>query len=89
MSADDENYEDFVKRYRAGQGQPAAGPRFSKVNIRLAITLGLGLLFYLAFSAIGRDLDDSVANEHVARMQEAQGAINREAVGGRNPWSKD
>ncbi len=89
MAGDDENYEDFVKRYRAGQGQPAAGPRFSKVNIQLAFMLGFGLLFYLFTSAISSDLDDAVANEHVARMQEAQGAINREAAGGRNPWSKD
>lgn len=79
MSTDDENYEDFVKRYRAAKGEPATGPKFSAVNKQLAIMIVVGVAFYLFTSAISANLDEAVAAQDTSeRMKPDQ-----------NPWSKD
>jgi hypothetical protein len=80
MSTDDENYEDFVKRYRAAKGQPSEGPRFSSVNVHLAKVLAAGFAFYLFSVWISADLDRAIAEQD--RPSE-----HRES--GQNPWSKD
>ena len=80
MSAEEENYEDFVKRYRASKNQPAAGPKFSAVNKHLALSLAAGVAFYLFSSWVSADLDRAVAEqEHPSEQREPSS----------NPWSKD
>lgn len=80
MATDDENYEDFVKRYRASKGEPATGPKFSPVNKHLAKVLVAGFAFYLFSSWISADLDRAIA---------AQDAPSERHAPGHNPWSKD
>jgi hypothetical protein len=80
MSTDDENYEDFVKRYRASKGEPAAGPKFSPVNKHLAKVLAVGFAFYLFSSWISADLDRAIAE---------QDSPSAQTKPGRNPWAKD
>jgi hypothetical protein len=80
MSTDDENYEEFVKRYRAGKGEPASGPKISSVNKHLAKMLAIGFAFYLFSSWISADLDRAIAEQH---------APSEHRQPGQNPWSKD
>jgi hypothetical protein len=80
MSTDDENYEEFVKRYRAAKGEPASGPKFSSVNKQLAIAIALGVAFYLFTSAISSNLDEAIA---------AQESPSEHRNPDKNPWSKD
>lgn len=80
MSAEEENYEDFVKRYRAGKGEPATGPKFSPVNKQLAIMIAAGVVFYLFSSWVSADLDRAVAQQESRSGRHAPG---------HNPWSKD
>lgn len=80
MSSEDESYEEFTRRYRAEQGQPAEGPKLSGVNKRLII---MGVAFVVAtlfFNFIGRGLDQAVDAERTAKAEQRQKA---------NPWSKD
>jgi hypothetical protein len=80
MSTDDENYEDFVKRYRAAKGEPAAGPKFSAVNKQLVLMIVVGVAFYLFSSAISVGMDEAAG---------AQDAAREHHDSGRNPWAKD
>lgn len=82
MASDDETYEDFVKRYRAGQGQPAEGPKISSVNKNLAIMAVAFVGFYLMSSCASASIDQAVA-EQEARDHPASHSA------GSNPWSKD
>lgn len=82
MPAEDENYEEFVKRYRDAKGEPATGPKFSAVNKQLAIMLAVGLAFYLFTSAISTNLDEAIAAQEL-------GSHGERAKPGQNPWSKD
>jgi hypothetical protein len=80
MSTDDENYEDFVKRYRAAKGEPAAGPKFSAVNKQLVLMIVVGVAFYLFSSAISVGMDEAAA---------AAQDTSEQMKPHQNPWSKD
>jgi hypothetical protein len=80
MSTDDENYEEFVKRYRASKGEPASGPKFSAVNKQLVLMIVFGVGFYLFTSALGSNLDEAIAEQESHSERRAPGD---------NPWSKD
>lgn len=78
MDQQEESYEDFTKRYRAEQGQPAQGPRITAVNKQL---LFMGVAFVIAlifFKSISSGLDRAVEAEHASRSQPHS-----------NPWAKE
>lgn len=80
MSTDDENYEEFVKRYRASKGEPAAGPKFSAVNKQLALMIAFGAAFFFFTSWVSAGLDSAIAEQDSHREHRTPG---------HNPWSKD
>ena len=80
MDQHEETYEEFTKRYRAEQGQPAQGPRFTAVNKQLIL---MGVAFVIAlifFKSISSGLDRAVEAEHAAKTESHRNS---------NPWAKD
>ena len=77
MDQQDETYEEFTKRYRAEQGQPAQGPRVTAVNKQLIIMLVVGAMAFAFFSTISSGLDHAVEAERQSHSQSHT-----------NPWSK-
>jgi hypothetical protein len=78
MDQQDETYEEFTKRYRAEQGQPAQGPRITAVNKQLIIMLVGGAIAFAFFSTISSGLDHAVEAEQASHSQPHS-----------NPWAKE
>jgi hypothetical protein len=78
MDRQEETYEEFTRRYRAEQGQPAQGPRLTAVNKQLIIMLVAGAIAFAFFSTISSGFDEAVEADRASQARPHS-----------NPWAKE